>query len=238
MLEIRRSDQRGRSFHGWLDARHTFAFAGYVDRDWEYSLGFGPLRVLNHDLIMPGRGFPTHGHRDMEIVTYVLRGALEHEDSMGSGSVIRPGDVQLMSAGTGVTHSEYNASQEDVLELFQMWVIPEHEGTEPRYAEHHFPAEERRGRLALLVSPDGAQGSLVIGQDARLHAAFLAPGEGVEHVLGPGRAAWLQLARGRVRVDGQTLVDADGVGVLDQGSVRIESTEEAELVLWDLPASG
>ena len=186
MLTIRRSEERGHADHGWLDTYHTFSFADYHDPDF---MGFGPLRVINQDVVQPGQGFGSHPHRDMEIVTYVIEGVLEHRDSMGTGSRIRPGEVQLMSAGTGVTHSEFNASRSEALELLQTWVIPARRGTEPRYEQRAFPAQERRNRMRLVVSPDGAQGSLTIGQDVRLYAATLGPGATVRHPLERSRCS-------------------------------------------------
>lgn len=232
MLTLRRSEERGHADHGWLDTYHTFSFADYHDPDF---MGFGPLRVLNQDLVRPGRGFGTHPHRDMEIVTYVLRGVLEHRDSMGTGSRILPGEVQLMSAGTGVTHSEFNGSGEEPLEFLQTWVIPAREGTLPRYEQRAFPDEERRNRLRLVVSPDGARGSLTIGADVRLYAATLEAGASLEHVLDPRRRAWLHVARGSLAIAGHELGKGDGVAIQAEPRLALEGREEAELILFDLP---
>jgi len=231
MITIRRSDDRGHADHGWLDAHHTFSFAGYFDPDF---MGFGHLRVLNQDRVRPQRGFGTHPHEDMEIVTYVLEGVLEHRDSMGNGSQIRPGEVQFMSAGTGVTHSEVNPSSDQTLELLQMWVIPARRGTEPRYDQRPFPAAERQGRLRLVVSPDGADGSITIGQDARLYASLLAAGEEAELALDPRRRGWLHVARGAVRANGTELGPGDGAAVQGEERLVLEGVRPADLVYWDL----
>ena len=232
MLTVRKSADRGHADHGWLDTFHTFSFGGYRDPE---HMGFSVLRVLNQDRVAPGAGFPTHPHRDMEIVTYVLEGALQHRDSMGNGSVIRPGEVQYMSAGTGVLHSECNASPSEPLHLLQMWVLPREKGTAPAYDQKTFPLEERRDRLRLVVSPDGRDGSIRIGQDAALFAAVLGPGGHVEHELPSGRTAWLHVARGRVRLGEEELGPGDGAGVRDERRLILEGLEDAELVLWELP---
>ena len=232
MLRIRRSDERGHADHGWLDAHHTFSFADYHDPDF---MGFSVLRVLNQDRVQPGQGFPRHGHRDMEIVTYLLEGELEHEDSMGNGSRIRPGEVQLMSAGTGVLHSEYNASSAHVLHLLQMWVLPAERATKPRYEQKSFPAAERRGHLRLVVSPDGKDGSLTIGQDARLYAGLLDGPERVQLELAPGRVAWLHVGLGGLRANGEQLGPGDSAAILDVERLTLERGERAEFVVWELP---
>lgn len=229
-LTLRRAADRGHVHHGWLDSRHTFSFGGYRDPDW---MGFGTLRVLNEDRVAPGTGFGTHGHTDMEIVSWVLDGRLEHRDSMGQGSVLVPGDVQLLSAGAGVTHSEFNASATEPLHFLQMWVLPRARGTAPRYEQRHVPPEARRGRLLTLASPDGADGTLTLGQDARLLTALLAPGETLRHALA-GARAWLQVASGRVALDGVALEAGDGAGVTDQQALAIEGIAPAEIVLFDL----
>ncbi|MEW6073263.1 MAG: pirin family protein [Planctomycetota bacterium] len=231
MISLRRSEDRGHADHGWLDTRHSFSFAGYFAPAF---MGFGALRVLNQDRVRPGRGFGSHGHADMEIVSYVLEGVLEHEDSIGNRFQLRPGDVQLMSAGTGVTHREYNASGTETLHFLQMWVEPMRGGTEPRYQQRAFPAEERRGRLQLLVLPDGAEQSLVIGQDARLYAGLLAPGE--ETFLSPraGRRAWAHVARGRARVNNAVLENGDGAAIIGERGLAIEGRAEAEILVWEL----
>ncbi len=233
MITIRSSRARGHADHGWLDTYHTFSFADYYDPQ---QMGFGALRVLNQDRVAAGRGFGAHGHRDMEIVTYVLEGTLAHKDSLGNGSEMRPGEVQLMSAGTGVTHSEFNASRTEPLHFLQMWVLPRATGTAPRYEQKAFPAAERRGRLRLVVAPDGREGALTIGQDARLHAGLLAPGQTAELALSPERAAWVHVARGRVRLNDKELGPGDGAGIRAESLLRFEGLEDAEFVLWDLPA--
>jgi redox-sensitive bicupin YhaK (pirin superfamily) len=233
MILLRRSADRGHADHGWLDTFHTFSFARYHDPDF---MQFGLLRVINQDRVAPGRGFETHGHRDMEIVSYVLEGVLEHRDSMGHGSRVLPGDVQLMSAGRGITHSEFNGSSTEPLHFLQMWVFPGERDTPPRYEQRHFPAAERRGRLRLVVSPDGAAGSLVIGQDARLFASLLGPGDRTIHPLEADRAAWVHVARGRVELGEHELGPGDGAGIQGEESLRFTGRDEAELVLWELPA--
>lgn len=232
MLRIRRSEERGHAEHGWLDTHHTFSFADYHDPDF---MGFSVLRVLNQDRVQAGQGFPRHGHRDMEIVTYVLEGALEHEDSMGNGSRMSPGEVQLMAAGTGVLHSEYNASRTEPLHFLQMWIVPARRATEPRYEQKAFPLAERRGRLRLVVSPDGKDGSLTIGQDARLLVGLFDGAERARLPLAPGRVAWLHVARGRLHANGEALGPGDGAAVLDEPALALERGEGAEVVVWDLP---
>lgn len=217
---------------GWLDAHYTFSFAGYHDPE---HMGFSKLRVLNQDLIHPGQGFPTHSHRDMEIVTYVLEGLLEHKDSMGNGSQIRPGEVQLMSAGTGVKHSEFNASPTAYLHLLQMWVLPGEKGTRPRYEQRAFPEQERQDQLRLVVSPNGADDSLRIGQDVRLYAGLLRPGGQIEFHPPEGRSGWLHVARGNLLVNGHFLSQGDGAAIQDEAMLQFEGRQDAELVLFDLP---
>jgi redox-sensitive bicupin YhaK (pirin superfamily) len=233
MITVRRSEERGHANHGWLDTYHTFSFADYHDPD---HMHFGPLRVINQDRVEAGRGFGTHGHKDMEIVSYVLDGVLEHEDSMGNGSQMRPGDVQIMSAGSGVTHSEFNGSPDEDLHFLQMWIFPRTKDTEPRYEQKAFPDEERRGRLRLVVSPDGDEGSLTIDQDVRLYAGLLGSAEEARHELAADRAAWLHVARGRLEVNGTELGPGDGAAIRDESAVVVHGREDAELVLWDLPA--
>jgi redox-sensitive bicupin YhaK (pirin superfamily) len=231
MMKIRRSHERGHANHGWLDTFHTFSFAHYYDPD---HVGFRTLRVINDDTVAPGQGFGTHGHRDMEIVTYVLEGGLEHKDSMGTGSVLRPGDVQRMSAGTGVTHSEFNHSAGAPLHFLQIWILPERSGLTPDYEEKRFDARDKRGQLRLIVSPDGRDGSLRIHQDARIYAAMLGSGENVQHQLADGRHAWLQMARGEVRVNGVALGRGDGLAISDEARLDISGVDDAELLLFDL----
>ncbi|WP_145192276.1 pirin family protein [Planctomycetes bacterium Pla163] len=232
VLTIRRAHERGHANHGWLDANHTFSFASYRDPRWTH---FGPLRVINQDRVQPRQGFGTHGHEDMEIVTYVLDGVLEHKDSMGNGSQMRHGEVQLMSAGTGVTHSEFNAG-DDELHLLQMWVFPAENGYTPRYEQKKFDASERRGQLRLVVSPDGVDGSLTIGQDVRLFAGEFTNGERTDFQLAEGRSAWIHVARGTVRINGQELSGGDGAAVDAGAALEIEGVDGGELVMWDLVA--
>ena len=232
MITIRRSRDRGHANHGWLDTFHTFSFADFYDPDF---MGFGSLRVINQDRVAAGRGFPTHGHKDMEIVSYVLEGALEHADSMGNGSQMRPGDVQLMSAGRGVTHSEFNPSEAESLEFLQMWVYPRERATAPRYEQKAFAESERRGRLRLVVSPDGRDGSVTIGQDARLYASILGPGDRTVFELPAGRMAWLHVARGELSLNSERLSGGDGAAIRDERSFEIAGIADAELVLWELP---
>lgn len=233
MITLRRSADRGHADHGWLDARHTFSFASYFDPEF---MQWGSLRVLNQDRVQVGGGFPSHPHREMEIVTVVLEGQLRHEDSMGNGSLIRPGDVQFMSAGSGVIHSELNASDGEVLHLLQMWVDPARSGGEPRYDQHHFPAAERRGRLTLAVGPESeaSPAPIAIGQDARLFLGTFDASEGAELPL-TGRRAWVHVASGAVRVNGQDLGPGDGAGMVDEAELRLEGVERAEVIVWDLP---
>ncbi len=233
MLTIRRSEDRGHFDHGWLDTRHTFSFADYHD---PAHMGFRALRVVNEDRVRPGKGFGTHPHRDMEILSYVLEGALEHRDSMGNGSVVRPGEVQRMTAGTGVTHSEFNPSREEPLHFLQIWIVPERRGLAPGYEQKRFSPEERRGRLRLVASPDGADGSVRLHQDARVHAALLARGAEATHRLAPGRHAWVQVARGEVSIAGERLRAGDGASTSDAGelALRGEGDGEAEVLVFDL----
>ena len=230
MIRIRRAAERGHANHGWLDTWHTFSFADYQDPE---HMGFRSLRVINEDFVEPKRGFKLHGHRDMEILTYVLEGAVKHEDSMGNGSVIRAGEVQRMSAGTGVTHSEMNASDEEELHLLQIWILPEEEGLAPSYEQRAFPAEERTGRLRLVASRDGREGSVTIHQDANVFATLLAEGERVERSLDPDRGAWVHVVRGEADVNGQPLQAGDGAAIEGE-PVRITGRRDAELLIFDL----
>ena len=198
MLTVRKAGERGHADHGWLNSYHSFSFADYYDAE---HMGYGPLRVINEDRVQPGSGFGTHGHRDMEIISYVLEGALGHQDSMGNGSSIVPGDVQRMSAGTGVRHSEYNHAPAETTHFLQIWLLPDRRGHEPSYEQKRFPDAERRGTLRLVASPDGAQGSVSIHQDSRLYTTLLQPGESVRHALQPGRGAWVQVASGAVSLE-------------------------------------
>jgi len=232
MITIRPAKERGHADHGWLDTWHTFSFADYYDPRF---MGFRVLRVINEDFVAPGQGFPTHGHRDMEIITYVLEGALEHRDSLGNGSVIRPGEVQRMSAGTGVRHSEANPSASDALHLLQIWIAPAKAGIAPGYEQKTFGDADKRGRLRLVASPDGAEGSVTIHQDARLYASVLGPGQSVTHTLAPGRHAWLHVARGTLTLNGHPLAQGDGVAIVSEPTLTLSGTTEAEALLFDLP---
>lgn len=231
-LAVRRAGERGQADFGWLDSKHTFSFGNYYD---PRHMGFRVLRVINEDRVAAGEGFPTHPHRDMEIISYVLEGALEHKDSMGTGSVIRPGDVQRMSAGSGVTHSEFNASRTDPVHFLQIWILPEARGIKPGYEQRSFSAEEKRGRLRLVASRDGAEGSVKLAQDVRLYATLLQPGEEVSHAVKPGRHAWVHVARGAVTVNGRELVAGDGASVSGQGALALRGAQDAEVLVFDLP---
>jgi redox-sensitive bicupin YhaK (pirin superfamily) len=231
-LTIRRSEERGKADFGWLDSRHTFSFGHYYDPT---QMGFGPLRVINEDRVAPGGGFPTHPHSDMEILSYVIDGGLEHRDSLGTGSVIRPGDVQRMSAGTGVRHSEFNASKTEPVHFLQIWIIPEKRGIAPGYEQKTFPADEKRGRLKLIGSRDGREGSVTIHQDIALYASLLKPGEAVAHEVAAGRGAWVQVARGKVLIDGREANAGDGFAIEGPARVGVEGAESAEVLLLDLP---
>ncbi|HVS75238.1 MAG TPA: pirin family protein [Candidatus Acidoferrales bacterium] len=231
MMHIRRSRERGHFDHGWLDTYHTFSFGDYHDPKY---VEFRALRVLNEDVVSPDKGFPAHPHRDMEIVTYVLEGALRHRDSMGNGSVIRPGDVQRMSAGTGVTHSEHNASKSEPVHLLQIWIYPERNGLAPGYEQKAFSDAEKRGRLRLVASPDGREGSVTIHQDAELYATLLAAGETVRQEGKPGRHAWVQVARGSVKLNGQELSAGDGAALSGEKTILLTGVRDAEVLLFDL----
>ena len=232
MIELRKADERGYADHGWLRSYHSFSFADYYDPQ---HMGFGPLRVINEDRVMPGMGFGTHGHRDMEIISYVLDGALAHKDSMGNGSVIRPGDVQRMSAGRGVQHSEFNHSSEALVHFLQIWIEPGVRGIAPGYEEKHFDAASKRGRLRLVASPDGRDGSVTIHQEASVYAALLDGPERVTHQLQPGRKAYVHVARGKLAVNGQPLAAGDALKATTVGEIVLEGGEQAEVLLFDLP---
>ena len=231
MKELRRSAERGYADHGWLRSFHSFSFADYYD---PRHMGFGPLRVINEDRVRPGAGFGTHGHRDMEIVSYVLEGALAHKDSMGNGSTIVPGDVQRMSAGTGVLHSEFNHDAARVTHFLQIWIEPNAAGLKPSYEQKHFPADEKRGRLRLIASPDGASGSVQVHQDARLYAGLFDGTERARLALAPGRRSYVHLARGKVRVNAEALAAGDALKT-DALALDIEGGEGAEVLVFDLP---
>ena len=232
MLAVRRADDRGHADHGWLDSYHTFSFGGYYD---SRHMGVSNLRVINDDTVAPNAGFPEHGHHDMEIISYVLDGTLEHRDSMGNGSVIRPGDVQRMSAGTGVTHSEYNPSSVDAVHFLQIWLKPNALGVEPAYDQRHFAIEDRQGRWVLLVSPDGREGSIATHQDGLMFGALLSRGDTLVYPFEANRKGYLHLARGQLRVGNLVLDPGDGLRI--QGPERLELTgiEDAEILLFDLP---
>ena len=230
MIEIRKSEDRGRADHGWLRSYHTFSFADYYDAE---QTGFGHLRVINEDRIQPGTGFGTHGHRDMEIISYVLEGELAHKDSMGNGSTIVPGDVQRMSAGKGVLHSEFNHAQ-DVTHFLQIWIEPSVTGIPPSYEQKHFDAESKRGRLRLVASPDGREGSVTIHQDAFVYAALLDGAERATHKLQPGRRAYLHVARGKLTANDQPLEAGDALKAANTPEIALENGEGAELLLFDL----
>ena len=231
MLTMRRAQERGHANHGWLNSYHTFSFGDYYD---PRHVGFSHLRVINDDTVSPGGGFGTHGHRDMEIISYVLDGALEHRDSMGNGSVIRPGDVQRMSAGTGVTHSEFNASDVEPVHFLQIWVVPEVDGLKPSYEQKAFAADEKRGRLRLIGSRDGRHGSVIIHQDVDLYAALLSDGVSVRHDLPDGHKGWVHVAQGSALLNDEQLYPGDGVAIQGPATISITGSSEAELLLFDM----
>jgi quercetin 2,3-dioxygenase len=228
---IRRSTERGHADHGWLNSFHTFSFADYYDPK---HMGFRSLRVINEDRVQPGQGFGAHGHRDMEIISYVLEGALEHKDSLGTGSIIRPGDVQRMSAGSGVTHSEFNASRDDLVHFLQIWILPERRGLKPGYEQKAFPEAERSGVLRPVATRDGRDGSVTVHQDVSLYAALLDGGQSVRHQIEPGRHAWIHVARGGADVAGTQLEAGDAAALSDAGAVDIVGRDGAEVLVFDL----
>ncbi len=232
MITLRPAGERGHANHGWLDSWHSFSFAGYHD---DAHVHWGPLRVINEDRVAAGRGFGEHGHRDMEIVSYVLDGALGHKDSMGTSSSIVPGDVQRMSAGTGVQHSEFNYSETGTTHFLQIWIIPSAVGVTPSYAQKHFSAEEKRGKLRLVISPDGAEDSVGIHQDARMYAGLFDGDEAAELALAPGRLGYVHVARGEVMVNGHTLSAGDALLYRDEKTVEILQGRNAEVLVFDLP---
>jgi redox-sensitive bicupin YhaK (pirin superfamily) len=232
MQQIRKSQERGRAEHGWLSSRHTFSFAEYRD---PRHMGFGPLRVINEDRVQGGQGFGTHGHQDMEILSYVLGGALEHKDSMGNGSVLRYGDVQRMSAGTGVRHSEFNHSPDEPVHFLQIWLFPDRNGLAPSYEEKHFDVADKRGRLRLVASPDGREGSVLVHQDASIYASILDGADRAEHAVRGGRGVYVHVARGSVHVNGDLLSAGDALKATDVEAVVLDRANDAEVLLFDLP---
>jgi redox-sensitive bicupin YhaK (pirin superfamily) len=231
MITIRPGKERGHADHGWLDSHHTFSFADYYD---PRHMGFRGLRVINEDRVAPSQGFGTHGHRDMEIISYVLSGGLEHKDSMGTGSVIRPGDVQRMSAGTGVRHSEFNASKTDLVHFLQIWIEPAQRGIAPSYEQKSFSDEDKRGKLRVVASPDARDGSVTVHADAVVYAGLFDAGESAELALAPGRHAWVHVARGKVRVNGEALAAGDGAAIEKESSLKVEGVEAGEVIVFDL----
>ncbi|WP_188261540.1 pirin family protein [Azospirillum tabaci] len=231
MITIRNRDERGAVNMGWLNSKHSFSFGHYYD---PAHMGFRALRVINDDRVIPGAGFPTHGHADMEIVSYVLDGALEHKDTLGTSSVIRPGEVQRMSAGSGIRHSEYNASKKDPVHFLQIWILPNEEGMVPGYEQKAFEREEKQGRLRLVGSQDGRDGSVTIHQDVDLYATLLDEGDSVTHELRPGRHAWVQVARGQVRLNGAVLKEGDGAAISNESALTLDGVVSAEVLLFDL----
>jgi quercetin 2,3-dioxygenase len=231
MITRRPASARGHADNGWLDTRHTFSFADYHDPEFT---GFHALRVLNEDRVQPAMGFGTHGHRDMEILTWVLEGALQHRDSLGNGSVIYPGDLQRMTAGTGVSHSEYNASRDDPVHFLQMWIVPDTPGLAPEYEQRRFSISDRQGKMKLLASPDGRDGSVRIHQDIRLYTTMLTPGERVTATLGAGRSGWLQVSHGVVEANGIRLQEGDGAAISGETQIELVAPDHTEVLLFDL----
>jgi redox-sensitive bicupin YhaK (pirin superfamily) len=231
MISIRKANDRGHFDFGWLDTYHTFAFGDYYDSEF---MGFRSLRVINEDRVAPRTGFPTHGHRDMEIITYVLAGALNHRDSMGNGSAIRPGEVQRMTAGSGIKHSEANSSKTDAVHLLQIWILPNAQNLRPGYEQKTFSDAEKRGQLRLVASDDGRDGSVTVNQDAAIYASVLEPGSQVVHQLAPNRSAWIQVARGVVVVNGNELNQGDGAAISAEPAITIAGRQESEVLLFDL----
>jgi redox-sensitive bicupin YhaK (pirin superfamily) len=234
MIKVRKSNERGHFNFGWLDTFHTFSFGDYYDPQ---HLGFSALRVINEDTVAAGQGFPTHGHKDMEIITYILEGALQHKDSLGTGSVITPGEIQRMTAGSGIQHSEYNPSRADAAKLLQIWILPNQKNLEPSYEQITVPWEKRSGQLRLVGSPDGREGSVTIHQDVELYATVLKPSESVIHALKPQRAAWIQVAAGALDVNGVALAAGDGAAVTKETALKLTASTDTELLLFDLPAA-
>lgn len=231
MILVRKSGERGHEDHGWLNTYHAFSFASYYDPN---QMGFRSLRVINEDRVTPGEGFPSHSHNNMEIISYVLEGGLEHRDSMGNGGVIHPGEVQRMSAGTGVTHSEFNASKSAGLHFLQIWLLPDQRGLKPSYEQKSFPAAERQGKLRLIASSDGSDGAVTIHQDAKVYATLLEPGQELTYQLDPARYAWVQMAQGTATLNGQALQEGDAAAVSEEAKLTIAAQEAAEVLMFDL----
>jgi redox-sensitive bicupin YhaK (pirin superfamily) len=231
MITVRKSHQRGHANHGWLDSYHTFSFANYQDPNF---MGFRSLRVINEDWVIPGAGFGTHGHKDMEIVTYVLEGVLEHKDNIGNGSMIQPGEVQKMSAGTGILHSEYNPSETESVHLLQIWIIPSETGIQPSYEQQKFNLEDSGGKLKLIAAPKGKNGAVTLHQDVNLYAGILQDGDRISYDLPENRYAWLQVARGRVNLNGISLDAGDGVAISEEPEINLTGEYNAEILLFDL----
>jgi quercetin 2,3-dioxygenase len=232
MITLRKSTERGFADHGWLKSYHSFSFAGYQDSQ---HMNFGPLRVINEDRVAPGQGFGTHGHRDMEIISYVLQGALEHKDSIGNGSVLRPGDVQRMSAGTGVSHSEFNPSQQELVHFLQIWIEPNVTGIAPGYEEKRFDVDSKKGKLRLITSPDGRDNSVLIHQDALVYAGLLDGADALTHTLATGRKGYVHVASGEVTVNGQRLGAGDAVKIQNESQIKLSEGAGADVLLFDLP---
>lgn len=231
MITLRPGNERGHANHGWLDSYHTFSFANYYDPKY---MGFRHLRVINEDRVQPSKGFGTHSHRDMEIITYVLEGALEHKDNLGTGAAIAPGEAQRMSAGTGISHSEYNHSKIDSVHFLQIWIIPDRQGLQPSYEQRDFPLEEKRGKLRLIAARDGRDGAVTVHQDVDLFVTLLTPGEQVIHQLRRDRHAWVQVARGAVLLNGMPLKAGDGAAVSEEEKLEIRANDTSEILLFDL----
>jgi redox-sensitive bicupin YhaK (pirin superfamily) len=231
MIKLRQRDQRGHFDHGWLNTYHSFSFASYYDPQ---NMGFRSLRVINEDRVQPAMGFGTHGHQDMEILTYVLEGGLAHKDSLGNGAIIRPGELQRMTAGTGIRHSEANASKDELVHFYQIWILPEKEGLKPGYEQRQFSDAERNGKLKLLASRDGRDGSMTINQDASVYSTLLAPGESTRYTLAPERHAWVQVARGAVTLNGSPLKAGDGAAVSQEAQLELSAQEPSDVLLFDL----
>lgn len=231
MITVRRANERGHAAHGWLDSYHTFSFASYQDPNF---MGFRSLRVINEDRVIPGAGFGTHGHKDMEIITYVLEGAVEHKDSIGNGSIIQPGEVQKMSAGTGILHSEYNPSDIESVHLLQIWIIPDKTGIKPSYEQQKFNLEANAGKLKLIAAPEGKNGAVTLQQDVNLYAGMLQEGDRISYHLPENRHAWLQVARGKVSLNGTSLDAGDGVAISEENELTLTANQNAEILLFDL----